>query len=132
MSQKETQLMFHWWVVGIVWLVVKCQTDWKNGTLANGMQYVLIQDKAMDMAKVSLRVAAGHSTSPEELPALAYIVAKTLLCSNGQESSEPFNEFLNRKEGIYTTLVEEERAYFQFQVPIQHLDQALMRYFMFL
>lgn len=84
--------MLPWRLLWSLPLAAVCQVDWKEGTLANGLRYMLIHDDSMAMAKVSVRVAAGHSASPDETPALAYLVAKTFHCSNGQESDEPFHE----------------------------------------
>ncbi|KAL2602980.1 hypothetical protein R1flu_022425 [Riccia fluitans] len=115
--------------------IFKARSDKRNYrriVLPNAMQVLLVSDPETDTAAASMDVHVGCFCDPPELPGLAHFLEHMLFFSNQKYPEEgSFMKFLGSHGGSTNAYTASLSTNFQFDVGVDHLEEALDRFAQF-
>lgn len=105
------------------------EKEYKFVKLKNGLQILLIHDQKAKLSAVSLSVASGSTSEPDEIHGLAHYLEHMLfLGSEKYPKADSFMEFVSQNGGSYNAYTAKDETNFFFSINPVALDQALSRF----
>ncbi|ESK88330.1 insulin-degrading enzyme [Moniliophthora roreri MCA 2997] len=97
--------------------------------LRNGLKVTVVHDPNATKAAVSLNVAVGHLSDPDDMPSLTLLCFRVLHRGTKEFPKESeFTEFLTKSHGEFDAETDASNTKFHFNVASNRLSEALRRF----
>jgi len=106
--------------------------EYRQITLPNGLNAVLVSDMEATSAAAAMNVGNGHFSDPDDIPGLAHFLEHMLFLGTEKYPDEDdYSEYIDNHGGYDNAYTAEENTDFFFEILPEHLEGALDKFAQF-